>query len=147
MKKRIESCTDEELEKAIYEANLHCSSNGLDFYKILRGIDAYICRRKRLDDREHQKAIKNYIDIRRHVGIQLMTKEPFKEDIDRDAMILQAQLSGKTLSRIAPLVMQLPEFAGGPDRLTAYANWISHPSRREYRRKVANHMSKIEGQT
>lgn len=66
-----------------------------------------------------------------------MKREPFREDIERDARILTAQLSSKTLSQIAPMVMQLPEFAGGPDRLTAYANWISHPSRLQYRRKVA----------
>ena len=68
----------------------------------------------------------------------------FKEDIERDAMILQAQLSGKTLSWIASSVMKLPEFAGGPDRLIVYARWISHPSRREYRRKVAIHMLEME---
>lgn len=73
-----------------------------------------------------------------------MKPKPFKEDIERDAMILQAQLSGKTLSRIASSVMKLPEFAGGPDRLIVYARWISHPNRRDCRRKVANHLLEKE---
>lgn len=63
-----------------------------------------------------------------------MNKGPFKEDLERDVMVLSASLKRMD---IAPLLMQRPEFAGGPDRLQAYINWISHPSRLRYRKKVA----------
>lgn len=61
-------------------------------------------------------------------------RKSFKDDIERDAMILSASLNGHP---IIPLVMQRPEFAGGPDRLQAYYEWISHPSKGSYRRRVA----------
>lgn len=45
--KRIVDHTAEELEAAIAEAVTHCTEHGLQFFKILHGIDAYMERRRR----------------------------------------------------------------------------------------------------
>jgi hypothetical protein len=45
--KRIESHTTEELTAAIEQAVAVCDEQGLPFYKLLHGIDAYIERRRR----------------------------------------------------------------------------------------------------
>lgn len=51
--KRIEAHSDAELDEAIAAAIAHCAEHGLDFYTVLHGIDAYMTRRKRRDDRRH----------------------------------------------------------------------------------------------
>lgn len=45
--KRITEYNEAELQNAIDEAMAHCKLNGLDFYAILRGVDAYMERRRR----------------------------------------------------------------------------------------------------
>lgn len=47
--KKIWDRNDLELEATIEEAREHCGQKGLDFFKILSGIDAYIEKRKRKD--------------------------------------------------------------------------------------------------
>jgi len=51
--KKIKDYTPQELDLAVAEAVAHVEANGdgLDFYKILNGIDAYFERRRRKEDR------------------------------------------------------------------------------------------------
>lgn len=50
--KRITAHDDKELDEAITEAVSHCHTvAGLDFFKILHGVDAYMERRKRRNER------------------------------------------------------------------------------------------------
>jgi siroheme synthase (precorrin-2 oxidase/ferrochelatase) len=51
IRKRIEAHSEEELDSAVNTATAHCLKHGLDFYKILHGVDAYMERRKRRDAR------------------------------------------------------------------------------------------------
>lgn len=60
----------------------------------------------------------------------------FEEDIERDAMLLSAALNGG-LARVISVAIHWPEFAGGPDTVTAYSKWIAAPERKDYRKKVA----------
>lgn len=57
--KRIELHTDDELDVAIFQAQRHCDEHGIDFYKILHGVDAYMQRRKR---RNESAQAKNYVE-------------------------------------------------------------------------------------
>lgn len=60
----------------------------------------------------------------------------FAEDIDRDAILLEAMLSGG-IDKVRAMAMTMPDFGGGPDTVIAYANWMCHPARRTYRERVA----------
>jgi hypothetical protein len=57
-RKRIESHSDED-DAAIAVARIHCDEVGLDFWKILHGIDAYMQRRRR---RDAKRAVMNYVE-------------------------------------------------------------------------------------
>ena len=57
--KRIEAHTDDELDAAIAVARIECDRVGLDFWKILHGVDAYMHRRRRRDDR---RAAESYVE-------------------------------------------------------------------------------------
>lgn len=64
-------------------------------------------------------------------------REPaFTEDIARDVILLRAALAG-SIDAVRAAAMLMPDFAGGPDTVTAYAKWMSHPDREPYRAKVA----------
>lgn len=60
----------------------------------------------------------------------------FKEDIERDVILLRAAMHGG-LDAVRGAAMLMPEFAGGPDTVTAYSIWISSPRRQAYRAAVA----------
>lgn len=45
--KRITAHTDTELDAAVQQAVSHCAQRGVDFYRVLHGIDAYVERRRR----------------------------------------------------------------------------------------------------
>ena len=55
--KRIVAHTDTELDAAVQQAVSHCAQRGIDFYRVLHGIDAYQERRKRRDARPRPRAI------------------------------------------------------------------------------------------
>lgn len=54
-RRRIEQHNDQDLEQAIDSAIAHCARAGLDFYRVLHGIDAYMERRRRRDKRALEK--------------------------------------------------------------------------------------------
>lgn len=47
--KRITDYTDAELDLAVKLAKDHCEDAGLEFFDILRGVDAYMEKRRRKD--------------------------------------------------------------------------------------------------
>lgn len=53
--RRIEAHSDTELDYAVQQAISHCARHGLDFYRVLHGIDAYVERRRREDQRRQEK--------------------------------------------------------------------------------------------
>jgi hypothetical protein len=55
--RRIEQRPDTELETMIDSAIAHCAQRGIDFYRVLGGIDAYMERRRRHDKRSHDAEI------------------------------------------------------------------------------------------
>jgi hypothetical protein len=60
----------------------------------------------------------------------------FQENIDRDVILLRAALAGG-LAAVNSAAMLMPDFAGGPDTVTAYAAWMADPARHAYREKIA----------
>lgn len=48
--KKIKDYTKTELDDAVILTVEYCGANGLDFYKILNGIDAYFERRRRKEE-------------------------------------------------------------------------------------------------
>jgi hypothetical protein len=61
-RKRIERHTDEELDAAVQGAISHCDRHGLDFFRVLHGVDAYMERRRRGDARVSQKIMTEAYD-------------------------------------------------------------------------------------
>lgn len=55
--KRIVAHTDAELDAAVQQAVSHCAQRGIDFYRVLHGVDAYVERRRRRDLRLTEKAV------------------------------------------------------------------------------------------
>lgn len=56
--------------------------------------------------------------------------------MERDCILLRAFLTGGR-DAVMAAAMLMPEFAGGPDTVNDYADWMSHPDRTAYRQRVA----------
>ena len=50
--KKMKDRTDLEIDQGINDALMHCADAGIDFWKLLTGIDSYFEKRKRKEENE-----------------------------------------------------------------------------------------------
>lgn len=58
--KKIKDYSPEELNSSVEQAELYCKDKGLEFYKILNGIDAYFERRRRKEEKEKHPILSGF---------------------------------------------------------------------------------------
>lgn len=58
--KKIKDYSAEELNSSVEQAELYCKDKGLEFYKILNGIDAYFERRRRKGEKEKHPILSGF---------------------------------------------------------------------------------------